>query len=831
MVPLLVMLAPVPWCAAESLDGAVVASKHDFVLPSPTNEPLLGLLLGNGDLGASIWADGETLVFTLGKNDVWDRRFNDTHDRPIITFDELVEQVVSGTWNFSDPNNYYCSQAVEFNFSPTPKPVGQVRLTGLGQISNLHLRLVDATLTFDTPNGKVAVIIERARNVVFIRVPAEAAKKLQVDIYRPRETLDWSQPSPPPASFMSQPSKENAADPANAPLAPPETGITEDTFWVLQRIPAEPTYPEGFSVAVAAIVDGARSELSQETDRAVCKITSTQKPWVTIAVGVRTTGDGDTEPAAGACRLAEDAADDPWKKIHTAHAAEWAEFWSRSAIEITASNGEKAQANLASTQDAALAEELFYRNVYLLGCCIRPGAVAPSLNGNWIWMDLAPWHGIYMLDYNFQQTFWPTFICNHADLAQPYFDRICQTFPIALKNTPFAYGKEAAGATFNPGDYPIRHDGMLYAGYLFNPIMETSAWVMQHFWHQWQYVGDREFLEQKTYPMMVEVARFYEWLLQRTQREDLASLVPKDGRLHILPTFSPEHWGTVSPKFVNNRDSASAIAFTRYHLLATAEAADVLGRDAEKAARWRALATNLSDYPTFESPEGTIFVDVRDAPPIEYNNPVPLFPVFPGEDPTLWANPRQIEIARRTAKLIQTNGNNSMVALGVERARLGIDDSLAQFLADVRKRQYPNGVLEMALADKCPRFMKLAIFTENFAAAGVVAEHLLQSHPDATGKPLLRLFPVLPTGMDARFAGLVGEGAFEVSAERKQGRVTEVKITSRRGAPCRLLNPWGTEKARLKEKGGEIQTLEGNVLEFPTRSGSSYTLVSTENVQ
>ncbi|MBN1341808.1 MAG: hypothetical protein JXQ73_03970 [Phycisphaerae bacterium] len=790
------------------------------MLTGPAKEPLLGLLLGNGDLGASVWADGETLVFTLGKNDVWDRRYNTSHDRPIVTYDQLIERVTNGTWDFG---NYYCSQPVEMNFSPTPKPVAQVRLSGLGAISNLRLRLADATLTFDTPRGQATAFIERARNVVSIRLPARAATDLQAEVFRPRETLDWSKPPPPPAAFMSQPSPENARDPANAPLAPPETGISGKAFWTLQRIPAEPTFPNGFAVATAAILAGAEGEMSQGTDRVTHRVNSTQGPWVTIAVAVRTTRDGDADPAAGACQLAKLAVSEDVEKVHARHASQWKQFWSRSSVEIKAAQG--ADATLA--QDASLSERLFYHNLYLLACCSRPGTVAPSLVGNWIWMDLAPWHGIYMLNYNFQQTFWPAFVCNHAELARPYFERFCQTFPVARKNTAFAYGKDARGAVFNTCDYPIRRDKMMYPSFVYDLTMDASAWIMQHFWRQWQYVGDREFLEQRAYPMMVEVARFYEWFLHRGQRQDCAPYVPKDGRLHVFPTFSPEHWGIVTRRFERNRDSASAIAFIRYHVLATAEAADILERDAEEASRWRKLAQRLPDYPTFETPKGKIFVDVAGAPPIEYNLPVPLIPIFPAEDPTFWAKPEQVEIARRTAQVIQTNGNNSLVTLGVVRARLGVPDSLARFLADVRKRLYPNGVIELALAEKCPRFLKLGIFTENFAAAGVIAEHLLQSHPDATCKPLLRLFPTLPANVDARFAGLVGQGGFEVTAERRQGRVTEVRIASRRGASCRLLNPWGKCKATLSAKGKKIGAMVGEVFEFPTQAGQTYVLGHT----
>ena len=64
-----------------------VAANHDFVFRRPPAEPLQGLLLGNGDLGVSLWAEGNTLVLSLGKNDVWDRRLNTNHDQPVVNLD------------------------------------------------------------------------------------------------------------------------------------------------------------------------------------------------------------------------------------------------------------------------------------------------------------------------------------------------------------------------------------------------------------------------------------------------------------------------------------------------------------------------------------------------------------------------------------------------------------------------------------------------------------------------------------------------------------------------------------------------------------------------
>ena len=793
-----------------------VAANHDFVFRRPPAEPLQGLLLGNGDLGVSLWAEGNTLVLSLGKNDVWDRRLNTNHDQPVVNLDQLIDRVTKGEWDFKD---FYQSQPSEHNFSPTPKPVGQLRLTIPGAITDLHLRLDDATLTFDTPVGQGTVFVEHERNLLLVRLPARAAEGMRAELFRPREPLDfWNKANG--ASFRDHPTPENARDPQNAPLEPPETGTAGKTLWLRQRIPADPTFPQGFAVVAAAALAGILGKIVIEPDRVACQVDSAVGSSATLALAVRTTSDRDANLLDATVRLAERALREKWRAVHTRHARAWGRFWSRSAIEIKASD----PANAVIAKDASLAEELFYRNLYLLACCSRPGVTAPGLLGNWIFTDYSPWKGLYMLNYNFQQQFWPAFICNHIELAQPYFDRVTETLPRALKTRAAAFGHEAPGAFFSVTDYPIRRETPLFCSNLYDDSMEVCAWVAQHFWRHWEFVGDRKFLEQRAYPLLLEVARFYDWFLHRSQRADCAPYVPKDGKLHIFPTFSPEHWGVVTPHFESNLDTGAAIAFFRYHLLAAAEAAEILKRDAEAATRWRQLAQQLPDYPTFETPQGKIFVDVVGAPPIEYNIPGPLVPVFPAEDPSFWAKPEQVEIARRTARVIRTNGNNSLVMLGVARARLGLDDSLAQFLADVRKRLYPNGTIELALADRTPRFMKLGIWTENFAVAGVIAEHLLQSHPDATGKSLLRIFPVLPAGADARFAGLVAEGAFEVTAERQAGRVTGVELVSRRGAPCRVLNPWGKSRASLSVRGRRIATVLGDVLEFPTQAGKTYAL-------
>jgi hypothetical protein len=225
----------------------------------------------------------------------------------------------------------------------------------------------------------------------------------------------------------------------------------------------------------------------------------------------------------------------------------------------------------------------------------------------------------------------------------------------------------------------------------------------------------------------------------------------------------------------------------KYHLRAAAEAAQVLGVDADQAARWQEIADRMAPYPLYETPEGPIFSDVAGAPPLTYNIPVPLSALFWGDDLDLNAPPDPSqplrmtllqEIARRTARQIQSDrlGN-----VNVARARLGIP-----------------------------------------------VERCLQSYLQST-HDLLRVFPAVPEGLDVRIERLRAQGAFLVDGEYAQGRTRWVRIQSEAGATCTLVSPWGDAGVRVVRAGsGErVPTRrEGNLVIFETVAGEVYEVTS-----
>jgi hypothetical protein len=91
---------------------------------------------------------------------------------------------------------------------------------------------------------------------------------------------------------------------------------------------------------------------------------------------------------------------------------------------------------------------------------------------------------------------------------------------------------------------------------------------------------------------------------------------------------------------------------------------------------------------------------------------------------------------------------------------------------------------------------------------------------------VIRLFPVWPADRPASFHRLRAKGAFLVSSELREGRVTHVLLTSERGGEARVLDPWGGGCAVVTPEGKPVpHRSEDGVLAFETSAGRTYRLI------
>ena len=91
----------------------------------------------------------------------------------------------------------------------------------------------------------------------------------------------------------------------------------------------------------------------------------------------------------------------------------------------------------------------------------------------------------------------------------------------------------------------------------------------------------------------------------------------------------------------------------------------------------------------------------------------------------------------------------------------------------------------------------------NFGAAAALQEMLLQSYAG-----FIEIFPAIPASWkDVSFTTLRAEGAFLVSAKKKNGKVEQIKILSEKGGVVKLKLPF--EKYKIIETKGITVTKAG----------------------
>ncbi|MEJ2704789.1 MAG: hypothetical protein P8Z79_20325 [Sedimentisphaerales bacterium] len=614
---------------------------------------------------------------------------------------------------------------------------------------------------------------------VELNLPSLPTTRARLDLHRAVAQIDGVSGAPHRAAILALAQRNTFLIEANvaarleqfhtADTPDAETGETDGVRWLHQTIPSDLDWP-GMEFAVALADVGHY--------KAVTIVTSLESNDV-VASAVK------EAQAVGRMNAAQ---------LIREHEVVWDRFWAASGLEV----------------DDELMEQTWYRGLYFLRCVSKPGVVAPGLFAS-LTTGSPAWHGDYHTNYNIQQTFWHCFAANHPELAEPY-DRLIHSYSPrahwlakAIYDMDGAFYPHVLFAYEPPDPSKVKSPvGRQYIHHVWGLTLGVSGFTVQPLWWHYKYEPDLGFLEQTAYPAVRDVAIFYADFIDQCER--------KDGHVVLAPSVSPEHWGWTA-NFERNRNCTFDIAMVRYILEAAIEGARTLRRDPELVTRFKRTLSLLPDYPRTQA-EKPVVVDVEGAPPINYNIVVPTTPVFPC-DVVTWQSPaEQRKLFSRTIKSIQWNGNNSMVMLGVARARLDMPGTLDWMREEVKNRLRPNGTL--TLNRHGARFNGFGHYTEQFAATMVLSELLLQSVED-----VIRVFPAWPRQRDARFGRLRSQGGFLVSSSLVAGKIDSIEVESTAGGLLRLVSPWKKIAVR-PSTGTQSRSLEPNaegIVQVPTHPG------------
>ena len=828
ILPILGVVAVVFFQPLEGACGAATAYLGALDAAAVTQDRLddvleNSLILGNGDINALVFDSPDGLALNLTKNDVWDARVDSSEDGPLLKVDIAARKWQGGDKSRGYGRPYPCpricarlvlggAQRPRWQRIRAEGAVNEWRIHGdaavmaiegkagasngfaygpldwsTDKFTTLRLRLsgtgnarffVDAgplfsgrwidsprateERTFPLPSGRRI----RQINLYTWTVDGKRAEnrfhEVTLEGAQGRISLEMPRPPAPIASVLDlrravatigEPgggkdeggtrvralARQNAflihtpqpvrLEPVTDSYLPAvERGETDGVTWLRQKLPGDLDWP-GMNFVVALSVKGQR--------KAVAIVTSLESK----------------DPLAAAVGLARATLARPDPDLIAEHEAAWEEFWSAAGIEIA---------------DAFL-QNAFYRSLYFLRCVSRPGAQAVGLYAGLI-NSTPPWHGDYHSNYNSWQTFWPAYVCNHIELAEPFERLVAGYLPRARWFARQTY--DCGGAhfpislfAFEPAPERCRSNNRRALSlFPWSYTIGQTGWMVQNLWLHYQYQPDCEYLRRIAYPAVRDAARFY---------ADFMDKCPTNaaGRVILGPSFSPEHRG------FGIHNCPCDIAYARFSFEAAIAAASILGQDAELVARFKRQLTRLPEYPVTAEPEPMV-TDVEGAKPLNYNIAVPVLPVFPAGIVTVFSSAAERALFRRTVERVQWNGYNSSIIVPVARARLSFPDAAEFMKAEFLKRSRPNGTITLRAGDRCGHF------TEQFAAAGAIAELLLQSVGD-----VIRAFPAWPKEKDAKFFNLRAQGGFLVTAEQKAGKVVKLEITSTVGGKLRLLDP------------------------------------------
>ena len=524
----------------------------------------------------------------------------------------------------------------------------------------------------------------------------------------------------------------------------------------------------------------------------------------------------DKHPVKEGAPYLENAANDIWHtqnfsydEFYARHLADYKAIYDRVKIDL---GGSKETAHLSAITSQLLKdytdgggksrylEELYFQyGRYLLISCSRTEGVPANLQGLWTPHLWSPWRGNYTVNINLEENYWPTFVANMAEMAQPLDGFIQSLAANGVYTAKNYYG-------INEG-WCSSHNSDIWA--MTNPVGEKNespmwanwnmggAWLVNTLWERYQFTQDKEYLRTVAYPLMKGAARFcLRWLIENPKQP---------GELITAPSTSPENEYKTDKGYhgVTCYGGTADLAIIRELLTNTIAAGRILG---EKNKDMEQALTRLHPYTIGHMGDLNEWYYDWDDWDFKHRHQSHLIGLYPGNhlaDPTLQkAAARSLEI-----KGDETTGWSTGWRINLW-ARLKNGEKAHQIYRKLltavapEKSNMPNyskgGGTYPNLFDAHPPFQ----IDGNFGGTAGVCEMLMQS-----GDNKIELLPALPEEWaDGSVSGLCARGGFEVSFKWKMGKVRDCSIKAKTNSTVTLL--YNGQQKTVKLKAGKTQKIK-----------------------
>jgi len=523
---------------------------------------------------------------------------------------------------------------------------------------------------------------------------------------------------------------------------------------------------------------------------------SSDRDW--LGVWSICTSQESQNPLADARKRCEAALAKGLEGLARDHERWWASYWSRASVSVP----------------NPVIERQWYLETYKFGSAARPDTPPITLQGPWTADNrkIPPWKGDYHHDLNTQLSYWPAYSGNRLEGASGYVRWLWATKENARDWTKRFFDL--------PGlNVPMTSDleqNQIGGWHQYTHSATTAAWLAHHFYLQWRYSMDRQFLEERVYPWLRDTSVFLEAATEKGV----------DGKRTLPLSSSPEiNDDRLTAWFpsITNYD----LALIRWTLETTARLARELGK-VDEADRWSRVLAELPEFAVDSSSRKLLVA--KDYPlPASHRHFSHLMAIHP-LGLIRWENgPADQAIIQASLAELEAKGTAawcgysfSWLASLAARAR---DGEKAEQALDIFARAFCLRNSFHCNGDQSGKgysSFRYRPFTleGNFAAAAGLQEMLLQSYSGT-----IRVFPAIPAAWkDVSFQTLRAEGAFLLSAERKGGVTQRVEILAEQDGLLRLENPFSGPPDGLQGVDASQVQVEGRDLVIRTAPGQKLSL-------
>ena len=408
-------------------------------------------------------------------------------------------------------------------------------------------------------------------------------------------------------------------------------------------------------------------------------------------------------------------------------------------------------------------ESFYWIQRYKLGSATRADRCLIDNHGPWL--EATPWP-YATWNHNVQLTYWPFNAAGLLDEARslPNHLRACAT---ALQTAvPEAYRADSAAVSRAAtesleGEVGIPGSKSAEVGNL--------TWALHDVWLQYRHTMDESLLRDPLFPLLRRSINYYRHFLT----------AGADGRLHLPATFSPEYGSAP--------DCNYDLALIRWGCQTLIWANDRLKLDDPLVPDWREILEKLTPYPGNDSQGFFIGAGVPYAESHRhYSHLLMIYPLYlvnrdqPGGRDQIERCIADWQSKPKGLLGFSFTGAASLYAtIGDGDRALEKLDGLRRFLTATTMYHESGPCIETPLS-----------------AAQAMHDMMLQSWGDT-----IRIFPAWPSAWkDGSFHDLRTEGAFLVSAVRKDGRTRWVRVKSLAGEPFRI-RPGLTGKLQVSGSG------------------------------